>query len=183
MNFLEYYYQKVIKYNFINKFVNKKKLDKIPKITKISLNFGCISSDMSKILATSFFLEIITSQHVNITSAKKANIIIKIKKGNPTGCKVTLKDKLMYEFLSKLLIEIFPKIKKFKKLEIKSKNNNKKDITYSIEETLLIFSKLKEHYYIFNNKIPKLDIAIITNTRSKKEFIHLLKSFKIPIKH
>jgi large subunit ribosomal protein L5 len=181
MNFLKYYYQKIIKYDFINKFPTNGDLNSIPKLTQIILNFGCMNSEVTKLLATSLFLELITSKNVKITSSKKANIVIKIKKGYPTGCKITLKEKLMYQFLYKLLTEIFPKIKNFKQLSINSKKH-KKSISYSIEEILLIFSELKEHYHIFSNKIPKLDIAIITNTKSQKEFIYLLKSFKIPIK-
>ena len=180
MHVLKYYYKKIIKYDFINKFTDNNNLKSIPKFKKIILNFGCINSEITKLLATSLFLELITSKNAFITSAQKSNIIIKIKKGSPTGCTVTLKDKLMYQFFYKLLTEIFPKIKNFKKLAIKQ-TKHQKTITYSIDETLLVFSELKEHYYIFSNKIPKIDIAIVTNTKSQKEFIYLIKSFKIPI--
>lgn len=179
MHFLEYYYKRIIRYDLINKFKNNN-IKSIPKLKKIILNFGCINSEITKLLATSLFLELITSQNTSITSSQKSNIIIKIKKGSPTGCKVTLTGKLMYQFFFKLLTEILPNIKDFKQLKIKQ-TKSQKAITYSIEETLLIFSELKEHYHLFSNKVPKLDIAIVTNSKSQKEFIYLLKSFKLPM--
>lgn len=180
MHFLEYYYKKVIKYDFINKF-EIKHVDSIPKIKKITLNFSCINSEIIKLLSTSLFLELITSQKPFVTFSKKSNIIIKIKKGSPTGCSVTLENKyIMYQFFFKLIAEILPKIKNLKKLNIKQKKLQK-TVTYSLEETLLIFSELKEHYHLFSNKIPKLDITVVTNSKSQKEFIYLISSFKLPI--
>ena len=178
MNFLEYYKKNVILYDLINKF-NYKTIKNIPRISKIVLNFGFKTIDL-KLLYTSFLaLELITSKKGIFTQAKTSNILLKIRKGNPVGCKVILKKNLMYSFLNKLIIEIFPKMKPLNTILYKNKFSNTTAVSFTIKNSL-IFSEFEKNYYLFNN-LPELDITFITNTKTKQEFIFLLNSFKLPI--
>ena len=49
-------------------------------------------------------LALITGQKPQITRAKKSVAAYKIRTGMPIGCKATLRDKRMYDFLDKLLM-------------------------------------------------------------------------------
>ena len=111
MHFLEYYYNNVIKFDLINRF-NYKNLKNIPKLEKIVLNFGCKTFELKKLSLSLLSLQLITDKKGILTVSKKPNIVLKIRKGNPVGCKVILTKNLMYLFFAKLLIEILPKLKK-----------------------------------------------------------------------
>jgi len=179
MNFFECYYKNIIRYDLLNKF-SYKKITQIPKLEKIILNFGCKKFDLKCLISSLLALELITLQKGIITNSNVFNISLKIKKGNPVGCKINIRKTLMFNFLIKLINNIFPKIKQFKGFYIKTENYNIKTITFSLKN-LLIFSELKNQYLYFKN-LPILNITIIaTNITRNSEFYFLLKSFKFPI--
>ena len=179
MNILEFYYEKVIKHDLINKFYYLN-IKNIPKLEKIVLNFGCNSHNIKKLAAAILALELISLKKGKLSSSKNSNIFLKIRKGAPTGCYVILKKKKMYSFLFKLLVEIFPNLKNFKGIpNNKDYGNNNNSFSFYIED-LISLKELNNHFYIFNN-LPSLNITIISNSSKKKELIYLLKSFKIPL--
>jgi large subunit ribosomal protein L5 len=178
MNILEYYYKKIIVYDLINKF-SYNNLKKIPKLDKIILNFGCKNSEMRNLAAALISLELITSnKNIKLTKSKKANIFVKIRSGHPVGCKVILKKRKMYEFFFKLLTEIFPVLKEFKGITLNKKINTT-SFSFTLKD-LISFKELETNFYLFNN-LPPLNINLITNTKTEKELIYLLNSFKIPL--
>jgi large subunit ribosomal protein L5 len=178
MNILEYYYKKVIVYDLINKF-SYNNLKKIPKLKKIVLNFGCKNSEIKNLAASLVSLELIASTgNVKLTKAKRANIFIKIRSGHPVGCKVILRKRKMYDFFFKLLAEIFPVLKEFKGISL-NKKINPMSFSFTLKE-LISFKELETNFYLFSN-LPPLNINIITNTKTEKELIYLISSFKIPL--
>lgn len=178
MHFLQYFYLKVIKHDLSNKFVyiNTKK---IPTLKKIIINFGCKNNDIKTIASSLLALELITTQKGKLTVTKHSNILLKIRKGNPTGCKVTLRKKNMFNFLIKLIIEIFPILKNFLGFDKKIiKKMQQKALSWELYE-MFSFSELERNYYLFYN-LPKLNITFITDSRSKNELLFILKSFLFP---
>jgi large subunit ribosomal protein L5 len=179
MNFYEHYYENIVKYDLLNKF-QYKNVNQVPRFNKITLNFGCKKFELKFLGPTLMALELITSQKSIFTSSSVSNISLKIKKGNPVGCKVTLKKTLMYTILIKLINEIFPKLKQFDGFKCSNVKSNVKTISFKLKNNL-IFSELENHYQYFN-KLPYLNITITTNTNNFHELLFLLKSFKFPIK-
>lgn len=179
MYFFEHYFQTVIKYDLINKFqyTNVKKL---PKLKKIVLNFNCKHSDTKQLALAMTALELITLQKGILTVTKKSNVILKLKKGEPIGCKIILRKRNMYNFLFKIINEILPKIKNFKKFNLKlNKNNNYKINAFSFKlKNTLNFLELEKNYYLFQN-LSFLNITFVTNKINFYEFIFLFQSFKI----
>jgi large subunit ribosomal protein L5 len=179
MHYLENFYNKTLKYELINKFIYKN-TKKLPSLKKIILNFGCKNADIKQLASGLLAFELITNQQGKITKTKHSNILFKIRKGNPTGCKITLSKEHSFNFLFKMLVEILPKLKKFSGFSI-SKKIKKNVFSYELNDSFS-FTELENHYYLFNS-LPKLNITIITNSNTKKEMIFLLKSFKLPFKH
>jgi large subunit ribosomal protein L5 len=178
MNFLKYFYTTNLKHDLVNKFLylNTKK---IPKIKKIILNFGCKTSDIKRISNCLLALELITNQKSVTTLSKQPIIALKIRQGNPVGCKITLRKNAMFNYKSKTLIEIFPKLKNFEglKVNLKIKQNA---FSYELHD-IFTFNTLEEHYYLFNN-LPKLNVTIVTSTKTKQELFFILTSLKLPLK-
>lgn len=177
MNVLENYYQKVIKYDLLNKFFYNH-IEDIPQLKKIILNFGCKSFEIKKLAASLLSLELISLQPGVLTKSKKANILLKIRKGNPVGCTVVLKKKRMYNFLFKLLIDVFPNLRDFKGITV-AKKLSTTSFSFTVKD-LISFKELEKQFYLFSN-LPPLNITFITNTKSKRELLYLLKSFKLPL--
>lgn len=177
MHFLTTFYKKNLKYELINKFIYNK-TNTIPKLKKIILNFGCKTADFKQLSSSLLAIELITNKCGILTKTKKSNILFKIRKGNPTGCKVTLSKFNAYNFLSKIIIEIFPKLKNFSGF-YSTKKIKKNAFSYELHETFT-FKELEKHYYLFNN-LSKLNITIVTTTNNNKEMLFLLKSFQLPI--
>jgi large subunit ribosomal protein L5 len=173
MYFLKNYYQNVIQYDLINKF-QYKNLENLPKLQKIVLNFEY--KDF-KILASSLIsLELIATKRGTLNTANNSHILLKIKKGIPIGCKVILKKTLMYHFFTKLLVDVFPQMK-----ELNIQSFLFQPPTFSCHlKNIFIFFELEKNYNLFNSLL-NLNITIVTNTKTQKELLFLLKSFKLSI--
>ena len=175
MHFIKYYYDKIIKYDFINKF-NYTNLNKLPKLKKIILNFGCQNFTIQKFATILLALELISMKKGSITLNKHANGFLKIQKGSPSGCQVILTKSVMYEFLSKLLIEIFPRIKNFSGLKLRIVEYT---FSYTFSSNMIILTELQEYYPIFNN-LPVLNLTVISTAKNQEELLFLMKSFQFP---
>lgn len=176
MHFIEIFNKKIIKHDLINKF-NYTSIKNIPEIKQVTLNFGCKNFNIQKFATTLLALEIIAAKKGRLTIAKNANLLIKIQKGQPAGCKVTLKKKEIYFFFNKILIEILPKVKNFTGFKIQTQAST---FSFHILSNEIMLQEFENQYPLFAN-LPHLDIHILTNAKNYKELMFLIKSNKIPI--
>lgn len=175
MNFLEYYYNRTLKYDLINKFCYTN-IKKIPKLKKVVLNFGCKTTDIKKLATSLLALELISNKKGVLRKSKSPNLALKIKKGHPTGCVVTLDKKTSLKFLAKVSLEILTAKKQFNGLNILYKTNS---LSYTIKNSFN-FSCFKDQYYLFSN-LSNLNISVITINSKKEETLFILKSLQFPL--
>jgi large subunit ribosomal protein L5 len=97
MHLLNIFNNKIIKHDLVNKY-HYKNLQNLPKLKKITLNFNCTNFNTQKFATTLLALEIITAKKGSLTTAKVPNVLLKIQKGQPVGCKITLKKNLSIHF-------------------------------------------------------------------------------------
>ena len=180
MIFLTHFYRRTLKFDLINKFLYKNTKE-LPKLKKIILNFGCNNNEIKNLAASLLALELIANQKGILTLSKKSNISLKIRKGNPVGCKVTLQKTSMFDFITKTLIDVYPKLKNFHGFNFNSRKLRKKTFSYEIEDTFS-FPELETNYSLFNNYLPKLSITFVVSSKSKEELLFILKSLQIPLK-
>ena len=91
-------------------------IHQIPKITKVVIN-TCIGSapDVKESLEIARNeLTTITGQRPVTTMAKKAISNFKLRENQAIGAKVTLRGKIMYEFLERLIKTALPRIRDFR---------------------------------------------------------------------
>lgn len=179
MNSLDQLLKKTLKYNLLHKFCYKKTKD-FPTLKKIVLNFGFNTTEMKSLMTGSLVLELISKQKATLTTTKNSNVLSKIRKGNPVGCKVTLKKNSAANFLDKIYNEVFPKLLNNKQLFQISRKIKKNSFSYNLHETFNI-QELENKYYLFTN-LPTLNITLVTNSRLKEELIFILQSLQLPIK-
>jgi large subunit ribosomal protein L5 len=178
MHYLNYFYTKTLKFDLVNKFYYTD-LKKLPRLKEIILNFSCKTTELKSLATNLLALELITNQKGTLTVSKRPNLLLKIRKGNPAGCKLTLKKTSMLIFYSKVVNEIFPKIKNFDGVSVNRKVE-KTALSFLIKETLN-FSELTEHYYLFNS-LANLNLSFIVTAQRKEEMLFLLKSLQVPLK-
>ena len=154
-----------IKPKLIDKFKYKNK-HQVPKITKIVLNMGVgeAKEDEKIINKAQEELSLIAGQKAVITNAKKAISVFKIREGMKIGVSVTLRNKVMYEFLDRLINITLPQIRDFRGLNPKSFDGNG-NLSLGIKEQI-IFPEIN---YDKIDKIRGLDITICTSTNNNSE--------------
>ena len=93
-----------------------------PKLEKIVINIGVGDAKDNKKLIESAASElaVIAGQKPVITKARKSLSNFKIREGMPIGCKVTLRGKRMYSFLTKLISSALPRVRDFQGLSRKA---------------------------------------------------------------
>ena len=158
------------KFHYINMY-------QIPKISKIVLNMGVgEAKEDAKILdKAQEELALISGQRAVKTRAKKAIANFKIREGMPLGVSVTLRNKIMYEFLDRLINIAIPRIRDFRGLNPKSFDGNG-NYTLGIKEQI-IFPEIN---YDKIDKIRGLDITICTTASNNEEALELLRNFNMP---
>ncbi len=149
----------------------------VPKITKIVINMGIgEAKDDSKIIDKALQdLSLIAGQKAIKTKAKKAISGFKIRAGMPLGTAVTLRNKIMYEFLDRLINIAIPRIRDFRGLNPNSFDGNG-NYTMGIKEHI-IFPEID---YDKIDKVRGLDVTICTTADNNSHALELLKSFNMP---
>jgi large subunit ribosomal protein L5 len=175
MVFFETYLCKVVKYDLVNTFIYQN-LTQIPRLKRIILNFGYQKSNLKYLISGLLALEFVSSRKGRITKSKHLNVFLKIKKGDPVGCKIVLKKSTMYFFYLKLITSIFPKTKQPQTPKFQWDLKLAKSISFQIK-TPLLFAELENEFQYFKDT-PRLDITLSTNSRSQEELFFLLKSIK-----
>ena len=120
-------------------------------------------------------LSLIAGQKAVKTKAKKAIANFKIREGMALGVSVTLRNKIMYEFLDRLINIAIPRIRDFRGLNQKSFDGNG-NYSLGIKEQI-VFPEIN---YDKIDKVRGLNITICTNAKSNQEALELLKSFNMP---
>lgn len=156
-----------------------KSVMEIPRITKITLNMGVGEAiqDKKALDGALADMEKISGQKPVVTKAKKSIAGFKVREGWPIGCKVTLRQDRMYEFLDRLVTIAIPRVRDFRGLSSKSfdgRGNYSMGITEQIVFPEIQYDKI--------DKIRGMDISITTTAKTDEEGRALLYAFKFPIK-
>lgn len=151
----------------------------IPKLQKIVINVGAGDAiNDSKYLDTVVEnVGKITGQQPIKTKAKKSVSNFKLREGMPIGCKVTLRKKVMYEFLDRLINLALPRTRDFQGIPNKS-FDGRGNYTMGIKEHT-IFPEIDVDN---TNRVHGMDITFVTNAETDEEAFALLKHFGMPFK-
>ena len=151
----------------------------VPKITKITLNMGVgeAAADRKAIEGALSDMTAIAGQKPLITKARKSVAGFKIREGWPIGCKVTLRNLRMYEFLDRLVAVAIPRMRDFRGLNPKSfdgRGNYSMGLREQIVFPEIDFDKV--------DKLRGMDITITTTAKTDDEARALLRAFNFPLK-
>lgn len=151
----------------------------IPRIEKIVLNMGVGEStaDSKKATVAAADLAAIAGQKPVITRARKAIAQFKVRENMPIGCKVTLRQARMYEFLDRLITIALPRVRDFRGLNGKS-FDGRGNYAMGIKEHL-IFPEIN---YDKVDQMWGMDVIVCTSAKTDEEARALLKLFNFPFR-
>ena len=150
----------------------------VPRLLKIVINEGVGDATQDKKLVEDAAAElaIITGQKAVITLSRKDISNFKLRKGMPVGCKVTLRNVKMYEFLEKLIRVTLPRIRDFN--GIAENMDGRGNYTLGLKEQI-IFPEVDIDK---NPRIHGMEITFVTTARTDEECHALLAAFGLPFK-
>ncbi len=151
----------------------------VPKLQKLVVNVGLGDAKEDTKLLDTVADEIakITGQSPTITRAKKSIANFKIREGMPIGVKVTLRGKMMYEFLYKLINITLPRIRDFRGVSPKS-FDGRGNYSLGINEHT-VFPEINIDDV---DKVHGLEITIVTSAETDEEAFELLSAMGMPFK-
>jgi large subunit ribosomal protein L5 len=151
----------------------------VPRITKITLNMGVGEAVGDKKVMENAVADMtrIAGQKPVVTLARKSMAGFKIRDGWPIGCKVTLRQDRMYEFLERLISIAIPRIRDFRGISPKS-FDGRGNFAMGVTEQI-IFPEIN---YDEVDALRGMDITITTTARNDDEGRALLRAFNFPLK-
>ncbi len=179
MSRLKEIYQKEIVPSLMKQFQYSSMMQ-IPSLKKIVVNVGMGEAIQTPKLLDAAVEELglITGQRPMVTQAKKSIANFKLREGMAIGCKVTLRKRMMYEFLDRLINTSLPRIRDFRGISEKAFDGRG---NYSLGLTeQIVFPEIK---YDKVDKIHGMDIVIVTTAKNDEEAKALLKGFRMPFRN
>lgn len=175
MNLKERYQKEVIP--ALMKRFSYKSVMQVPKLEKIMINMGVSDiKDNSKALDIAMRdLTIIAGQKPIVTTAKKSVAAFKLREGMNIGCKVTLRDKKMYDFATRLFNVALPRVRDFRGVSSKS-FDGRGNYSFGIKEQM-VFPEIE---YDKVDKARGMDITIVTTAKTDEEAKALLEHLGLP---
>ena len=151
----------------------------VPRLQKIVINVGVGDAiDNQKVLDDAVGnVAAITGQQPIATRAKKSISNFKLREGVPIGCKVTLRKKIMFEFLDRLVNLALPRTRDFQGVPDKS-FDGRGNYTLGIKEHT-IFPEIEVDKV---NQVHGMDITFVTTAETDEQAYALLKHFGMPFR-
>ena len=151
----------------------------VPRVTKITLNMGVGEAVGDKKVLENAVADMtkIAGQKPVVTKSRKSIAGFKIRDGWPIGCKVTLRDERMYEFLERLIDIAIPRIRDFRGISGKQ-FDGRGNFAMGVTEQI-IFPEID---YDQVDKLRGMDIVITTSAKNDDQGRALLSAFNFPFK-
>jgi len=151
----------------------------IPRIEKVVLNMGLGEAVQNPKVVEHAANELtrIAGQKAVITRAKKSIAGFKLREGMPIGCRVTLRQDKMYDFLSRLINIALPRVRDFRGVSAKG-FDGRGNYSLGVKEQI-IFPEIE---YDKIDKIRGLNISIVTTAKNDESALSLLRLLGMPFK-
>lgn len=169
-------YRETVRQELIDKFEYKNPMQ-VPRIEKIVINMGVggAVADRKKLTNAIEEMTAITGQKPVSTKAKNSIAGFKLRDGMAIGCKVTLRDERMYEFLDRLINIALPRVRDFRGVNGKS-FDGRGNYAMGLKEQI-VFPEIE---YDKVDEVRGMDIVICTSAQSNEEAKALLAGFQMP---
>ncbi|TSA50786.1 MAG: 50S ribosomal protein L5 [Nitrosomonadales bacterium] len=175
---LKQYYKDTVAKKLMEQF-GYKSVMQVPRIEKITLNMGVGEAVADKKVMEHAVgdMQKIAGQKPVVTLSRKSIAGFKIRENYPVGCKVTLRQERMYEFLDRLISVAIPRIRDFRGIPAKS-FDGRGNYNMGVREQI-IFPEIE---YDKIDAIRGMNITITTTAKTDDEARALLAAFSFPFR-
>ena len=151
----------------------------VPRLEKVVVNMGVGEAiQNAKVLDSAVSeLALISGQKPLVTKSKKSIANFKLRAGMSIGCKVTLRQDRMYEFLDRLINVALPRVRDFKGVSPHS-FDGRGNYALGIREQVIF----PEVSYEAVERVKGLGVIIVTTARSDEEARSLLTLLGMPFR-
>lgn len=176
MNRLKEKFRKEIIAN-LQKAFNYDNINQVPKLEKIVISMGVGQATQNKAILDNAVKDLtqITGRKPLVTKATKSISNFKLREGVPIGCKVTLRDEIMYEFMDRLISIVIPRIRDFKGVPVNS-FDGRGNYSFGLKEQTVFpeidFDKV--------DAIRGMNITFVTTANTDEEGKELLRLLGVP---
>jgi large subunit ribosomal protein L5 len=152
----------------------------VPRLEKVTLNMGVGEAVGDRKIMENAIADMtaIAGQKPIVCNARKSEAGFKIRAGWPIGCKVTLRQARMYEFIERLISIAIPRMRDFRGLNPKA-FDGRGNFSMGFSEQI-VFAEID---YDKIDKIRGLDIAVTTSAKTDEEGLALLRAFNFPFRN
>ena len=151
----------------------------VPRLKAVSLNIGLGEASQNNKLIEDAVDELtkIAGQKAVVTRARKSIAAFKLRENMPVGCRVTLRQERMWDFLDKLMNFALPRVRDFRGVPDRG-FDGRGNFTLGVREHS-IFPEIN----IDRVEKPKgMNVTIVTTARTDKEGKMLLDLLGMPFK-
>ncbi len=159
--------------------LGRKNIHSIPRLQKIvvSMGVGEAVNDRKRLDQAADQLTQLAGQKAQITRAKKSVSGFRLREGQPIGCRVTLRNKRMFDFLDRLITLALPRVRDFRGVNPKGFDGSG-NYNYGLSEQL-VFPEIDPETV---TTTQGMNITFVTTATSDDEGRLLLKAFGMPFK-
>ena len=149
----------------------------VPRLEKIVVSMGVGQATQNKAILDNAVkdMELICGRKPIVTKAHKSISNFKLRKGMPIGCKVTLRDEVMYEFYDRLISLAIPRIRDFRGISTNA-FDGRGNFSFGLKEQT-VFPEID---YDKIDMIRGLNITIVTTANTDEECSALLQELGMP---
>jgi large subunit ribosomal protein L5 len=143
----------------------------------VSMGVGSALQDKKRMELASRDIAIITGQKPRVCRARKSVSNFKVRAGNETGLKVTLRGHRMYEFLDRLINTAIPRVRDFRGLNPRS-FDGRGNFSFGVTEQA-IFPEIDAGAVEW---AQGMNITLVTTARNDQESRELLTLMGMPFR-
>jgi len=171
-------YLKEVVPHLISKF-GYKNIHEVPCIKKVVINTSVKEGAHDPKIFDGVMADLaaITGQKPVLRRARKAIANFKLRAGMPIGCMVTLRRKMMYEFINRFVNIALPRVRDFKGLSPRGFDGHG-NYTLGLTEQMIF----PEVNYDKVEKIFGMNITFVTTAKTDEEAMELLKGMGLPFR-
>lgn len=170
-------------YNSWQYLVLKYKLENVynlPRVKNLIIHIKLTKSTFSALCTGLLVLEMLTSRRPLAVFSKKANLVLKIRKGLPVSCKMNLTGLSVFDFLEVFWVFILSRHDVFELITVKRTGSNKVTVFNVLLHDLFLFKSLEGFYFDFREFVSSMQVQLIVLGPSFLVDV-LVQSLKIPL--
>ncbi len=151
----------------------------VPRIVKVSINMG-VGEAISNIKILDDAVEelaALSGQRPTISRAHKSFANFKLREGMPIGCRVTLRQERMWDFLDRLITIALPRVRDFRGISRRS-FDGRGNYTLGVKEHTIFpevdFNKIE--------RTKGFNISIVTTAGNDERALFMLRELGMPFR-